>query len=58
MVRQGNSRLMIVVPCYNEQEVLPECVKQLSAIVDELEKQLAEKTTPAEMIEVLKAFLQ
>lgn len=37
MVRQGNSRLMIVVPCYNEQEVLPECVKQLSAIVDELE---------------------
>lgn len=32
-----NSKLLIVVPCYNEQEVLPECVKQLSAVLDTLE---------------------
>lgn len=33
-----NSKLIIVIPCYNEEEVLPECVKQLSAIIDELEQ--------------------
>lgn len=33
-----NSKLIIVIPCYNEEEVLPECVKQLSAIIDELEE--------------------
>ena len=33
-----NSKLMIVVPCYNEEEVLPECVKQLAAILEELEQ--------------------
>lgn len=29
--------LVIVVPCYNEQEVLPETTRQLSAVLDELQ---------------------
>ncbi len=33
-----DSKLMIVVPCYNEEEVLSECVKQLAAIIEELEQ--------------------
>lgn len=29
--------LSIVIPCYNEEEVLPETIKQLSALLDEME---------------------
>ena len=28
--------LVIIVPCYNEEEVLPETTRQLSAVLDEL----------------------
>ncbi|MBP3420277.1 MAG: glycosyltransferase [Marinifilaceae bacterium] len=34
----GDSKLLIVVPCYNEQEVLPECVKQLTEVLVTLER--------------------
>lgn len=30
------AKLAIVVPCYNEEEVLPETIKQLSALLDEM----------------------
>ena len=29
-------KLVIVVPCYNEEEVLAETTRQLSSVVDEL----------------------
>lgn len=38
MNRVNDSKLLIVVPCFNEQEVLPECIKQLVAILEELEQ--------------------
>lgn len=34
-----NPLLTIVVPCYNEQEMLPETIKQLSTVLDELIKE-------------------
>ena len=33
-----NTNLVIVVPCYNEEAVLPETAKQLAAVLDQLEK--------------------
>lgn len=38
------ARLAIVIPCYNEEEVLPETVKQISALLEEMEEsQLVER---------------
>ena len=34
----NNSILTIVVPCYNEQEVLPETVKELGEVLEKLTK--------------------
>lgn len=31
------AKLAVVIPCYNEEEVLPETVKQLSALLEEME---------------------
>src|SRR5690606_31497219 len=37
------AKLAIVVPCYNEEEVLPETIKQLCALLEEMEmEQLVE----------------
>jgi len=33
------SKLAIVIPCYNEEEVLPETVKQLTILMQEMEKE-------------------
>jgi len=35
----GPARLYVVVPCYNEQEVLPDTAPKLCALMDEMEKE-------------------
>lgn len=35
----NNTKLVIVVPCYNEEEVLNETTRQLSAVVEKMEKE-------------------
>ena len=34
----NDTKLVIVVPCYNEEEVLHETTRQLSAVVERMEK--------------------
>ena len=38
-----NTDLCIVIPCYNEEEVLPETIRQLSAVMDRLKAKLGSR---------------
>lgn len=38
-MNRNQSRLLIVVPCYNEQEVLPETTRRLSALLKSMEEE-------------------
>lgn len=41
--------LAIVVPCYNEEEVLPETARRLTALLEQLPLPLEKEKTPAHL---------
>ena len=46
MEREKNDILYLVVPCYNEQEVLPETSKRLKEKMESLMEMMVPKTVP------------